>query len=815
MNRNFRSRNLAFILVFLSGSFVSLTAQEGADRYQLPAAELVALVDAAPTPGVSLSPDETMLLINESASLKSIAEVAAPELRLAGMRINPRTNGPSRARVTTTGMLLQVIDGESHRVTGLPANPRIRNTIWAPDGNHIAFTNETEDATQLWLVDVQSAVARRIPSVQINDVFGESVSWVSDSQSLVVLAVPRSRGVAPATPIVPTGPVVQENQGEAAPAWTYQDLLKNRHDEELFEFYGLSQVAVVSLDGNVTPSGEPELIRSAHPSPDGQHILVQTIHRPFSYIVPAARFPNRIEVWDMQGMVEHEVASLPLKDQVPTVYGSVPTGVRSITWRPDADATLYWAEAQDEGDASRDAELRDAVFMHAAPFVGEPTRIASLPLRFVGVRWAEGNFALVNENWWLTRESRMYQITPDDPRGMDVIFDVSTEDRYNDPGIPMSRATDRGTSVLMTADRGRSIYLAGTGASVEGNRPFLRKRNLSTGDQEELFRSQAPYYEGAVAVLDEGRLLTRRESKDEPPNYFVRDLQSGKIDPLTDFPHPYPQFANVRKEAIQYQRSDGIPLSATLYLPADYEQERDGPLPTFVWAYPREFKDAAAAGQRNDSPYEFTRINFSGAVPYVTRGYAVLDNASMPVVGEGNEEPNDTFREQLVANAQAAIDEGVRRGVVDPDRVAIGGHSYGAFMTANVLAHSDLFRAGIARSGAFNRTLTPFGFQREQRLFWEAPDIYFYMSPFMHAEKVNEPILLIHGEDDNNSGTYPIQSRRFFAALKGLGAVARLVMLPGESHGYAARESVLHVLWETDRWLDMYVKKARARTTTE
>lgn len=815
MNRNFRSRNLAFILVFLSGSFVSLTAQEGADRYQLPAAELVALVDAAPTPGVSLSPEETMMLISESASLKSIAEVAAPELRLAGMRINPRTNGPSRARVTTTGMSLKAIDGALRPVTGLPANPKIRNTIWAPDGNHIAFTNETEDATQLWLVDVQSAVARQILGVEINDVFGEAVSWVSDGQSLVVLAVPSSRGDAPAESIIPTGPVVQENQGEAAPAWTYQDLLKNRHDEELFEFYGLSQVVIVSLDGKATPLGEPALIRSGHPSPDGQHILVQTIHRPFSYIVPAGRFPNRIEVWDMRGLVEHEVASLPLKDQVPTVYGSVPTGVRSIAWRPDADATLYWTEAQDGGDASREADLRDAVFMHAAPFAGEPKRIASLPLRFAGVRWAEDGFALVSENWWLTRESRTYRVTPDAPSGLDVIFDVSTEDRYNDPGIPMSRTNDRGMSVLMTADRGRTIYLAGTGASPEGNRPFLRKRNLATGAEEELFRSQAPYYEGAVAMLDETRLLTRRESKDEPPNYFVRNLRSGKITPLTDFAHPYPQFANVRKEAIQYQRADGIPLSATLYLPAGYEQERDGPLPTFVWAYPREFKDAAAAGQRSDSPYEFTRINFSGAVPYVTRGYAVLDNASMPVVGEGDEEPNDTFREQLVANAQAAIDEGVRRGVVDPDRVAIGGHSYGAFMTANVLAHSDLFRAGVARSGAYNRTLTPFGFQREQRLFWEAPDIYFYMSPFMHAEKVNEPILLIHGEDDNNSGTYPIQSRRFFAALKGLGAVARLVMLPGESHGYAARESVLHVLWETDRWLDMYVKKARVRTTTE
>ena len=368
----------------------------------------------------------------------------------------------------------------------------------------------------------------------------------------------------------------------------------------------------------------------------------------------------------------------------------------------------------------------------------------------------------------------------------------------------------------MTADDGASIYLTGQGASPEGNRPFIRKMTLATGETTELFRSEAPYYEIPSELFTDGRLLTRRESVNEPPNYFLRDLDAGTMSAVTDFPHPYPQFAGIRKETVHYEREDGVPLSATLYLPADYDQETDGPLPTFVWAYPTEFKSAAAAGQRSGSPHQFTRLNYSGAIPYVVRGYAVLDNASMPVIGEGDDEPNDTFRDQLVANAQAAVNEGVRRGVVDPERVGVGGHSYGAFMTGNLLAHSDIFKAGVARSGAYNRTLTPFGFQREERLFWEDPDLYFYMSPFMHADKVNEPILLIHGEDDNNSGTFPVQSRRFYAALKGLGATARLVFLPAESHGYAARESVLHVLWETDRWLEMHVKNAaRVRTTTE
>jgi dipeptidyl aminopeptidase/acylaminoacyl peptidase len=684
---------------------------------------------------------------------------------------------------------------------------------WAPDGQHVAFTHELIDRIELWIAEVETGQAHRLIDEPVNAAYGAPFTWVSDGRTLIVRTIPAGRGAAPAAPEVPAGPIIQETAGEAAPARTYQDLLRNEHDEALFEYFATSQLVRIDLDGSSIPMGEPALTRSISPSPDGSYILVQTTHRPFSYLVPAYSFPNRIEVWDPNGTVVTEIADLPLQDQVPPGFGSVPTGVRSISWRADAPATLAWVEALDGGDGRAEAAERDRVFTLAAPFSESPQAIATLPLRYAGVIWSEDGFALAIEMWMATRQLRIYSVDPDDPGEMTTVFEFSMEDRYSDPGSPMMRQTEWGTYVAMTADGGRTLFLSGQGASAEGNRPFIRRMDIETGETEEVFRSEAPYYEVPLDFLDvdEGLLLTRRETNDEPPNYFLRNLSDGSVEAVTEFPHPYPQFAGIQKEAIQYERDDGVTLTATLYLPADYDAERDGPLPAFIWAYPTEFKSADAAGQRTDSPHQFKRVSYQGAVPWAARGYAILDDASMPIVGEGDEEPNDSFRKQLVANAKAAIDEGVRRGVVDPDRVAVGGHSYGAFMTGNLLAHSDLFRAGIARSGAYNRTLTPFGFQREERLFWEAPEIYFAMSPFMHADKVDEAILLIHGEADNNSGTFPLQSQRFYNAIKGLGGTARLVMLPAESHGYASRESLLHMLWEMDAWLDTHVKNAGPR----
>ena len=797
------SRTILLIGVFAIAWATQAHAQDG---YQTPPAALVDLVDAPLAPGVSLSPDGTHLLLMTRQALPTIADLAKPELRLAGLRINPRNSGPSRTRYFTSLTFLSLSGGEETLVTGIPDRARISNVAWAPDSRHVSFTVTLRDRIDLYLAELSTARARKLIDRAVNAVYYGAVAWAPDGETLLVRTVEEDRGPAPEAPEVPSSPVIQENIGKVAPVRTYQDLLKNPHDVEVFAYFMRNQVLRVGIDGRVESFGEPGIITRTSHSPDGRYVL--------TYLVTSGRFPRRIEIRSASGDLVKLLDDLPLAEEVPTGSGSVATGKRSISWRQDADATLYWVEALDGGDSKVDAELRDEVFELAQPFEGAPTSLIQLPLRYAGTFWSSEGFALISETWRSTRTRRMYMVDLAHPgAAAKTIFDYSYEDRYNDPGSPQSATTPRGTRLLLTADGGSSIYLSGTGASPEGNRPFIRKMNLVDGQTEELFRSEAPYYERPVAWIDleKGTLLTRRQSASEPPNYFVRDVNSGSIEAVTHFPHPYPELDAVTKEFIKFERADGVQLSATLYLPAGYDAATDGPLPTFLWAYPREFKSAAAAGQVSTSPYMFKRVSYSGAIAYVTQGYAILDNASMPIVGEGDEEPNDTFVKQLRMNAEAAVEEGARRGVVDPDRVAIGGHSYGAFMTANLLAHSDVFRAGIARSGAYNRSLTPFGFQAEPRTFWEAPEIYFAMSPFMNADKVNEPLLMIHGIADNNSGTFPIQSERFYHALKGMGKTVRLVMFPHESHGYRARESVLHTMWETLRWLETYVKNAPPR----
>ncbi len=780
------------------------------DTYQVPGPELVALVDGARTPSVSLSPDRATLLLMELPALPSIAELAQPELRLAGMRINPNTNGPSRPG-TIAGLTLRDLDtGEDRPISGLPDDARITTINWSPDSRHFAFLLNTNDALELWVVNTDSASARKLSDHRVNNTYYSSAyTWSRDSQSLLVKVVPLDRGQAPTRSTVPTGPTIQENIGAARPARTYQDLLSDSHDESLFDYYFTAQLMEISLDGNERNIGEPSVFRTIILSPDGNYLLVSLTQRPYSYSVPGFRFPELIQIWDTSGNAVRTIADLPLADRVPIAFSATTEGPRSLTWRNDAPATLFWVDALDGGDPAVDVPMRDRIYSLPAPFTGEPIANLELAYRFSGLQWSEAGYALVSEFWRDTRHSRTWRFNPDDPAAeIDIVFDLSTEDRYNDPGSPEMRRSDFGTWVLNTQENGDVLLMRGIGATPEGNRPFLSRFDIRTGETTELWRSQSPHYERISALLnDEGtQLLTLREAVDSQPNYFRRDLHNGQVQQLTHFEHPTPQLRDVHKEFIQYQRADGVQLSATLYLPPGYEPENNGPLPVLVWAYPREFRSADAAGQVADSPYRFAAMSYWGPHFALTQGFAVVENATMPVVGEGDEEPNDTFVEQLVLSAQAVIDELAERGVGDPDRVAIGGHSYGAFMTANLLAHSDLFRAGIARSGAFNRTLTPFGFQAEPRNFWEASEIYFSMSPFMHADKITDPILFIHGAEDNNSGTFPMQSERMYAAVSGLGGTARLVMLPEESHGYNARESVLHMLWEQSEWINRYVR---------
>ncbi|WP_423187772.1 prolyl oligopeptidase family serine peptidase [Alishewanella sp. d11] len=773
--------------------------------YQQPAAEIVAIVDAAPTPGASLSPNGLLMLNTGFPALPSIADLAAPEYRLAGVRFNPANTGPTQPRYIATMQLLDIASQQSRSISGLPKQLKAVNLTWSPDSRYLAFVQLEDNEAQLWRVDIEKARASRWGKVAVNAIWGGGLQWAADSKALYALTVPAKRGAEPVASKVPTGPVITEARGRTAPARTYQDLLKNKHDEALFSHYFTSQLVKIGLNNKIKTLGAPQVFRSVEISPDNNFILASRIEQPFSYAVPVSRFAYTSEVWDNKGKLQYQVVQQPVADNLPIAFDAVSTGRRDIGWRPDQAATLYWAEAADGGDPANKVAIRDQLFQLAAPFTAEPTKLLDLSFRFSYLLGAADGSLMVWERWWQDRNEKVwYLANGTTPK---VMWERSSEDRYNDPGTPLLTTAANGQRLLRIEDG--AIYLTAVGASPEGNRPFIDKRQLATGETQRLWRSEAPFYEYPITLLPSGQLLTQRESADLPPDFYLRNLQNGELTALTQTPHPMPHTQGISRELINYQRADGIPMSATLLLPAGYDKARDGALPTIVWAYPREFRSAAAAGQVSDSLYRFNRISYWNPQFLATQGYAVFDNATMPIVGEGEKEPNDTFVEQLVLNAEAVIAAGVALGVTDSKRVAVGGHSYGAFMTANLLAHTNLFKAGIARSGAYNRTLTPFGFQREQRTLWDDPELYARMSPFFHAEKIKTPLLLIHGTDDNNSGTFPMQSERLYQAIKGNGGTTRLVMLPLESHGYRARESVLHMLWETVNWLDEFVKNAQ------
>ena len=798
------------VLLVLLALCACLAAQEEL-TYQLPPKAIADIVDAPGNPFVIPSPDAKTLLIIEQPALPSIRDVSQPELKLAGLRINPRTNGPSLSRTTYFKKMAfkSLASPREYPLAGLPADARVSGLEWSPDSARLAFTVTRTDGIELWVASAADGSSVRLTGPVLNGVMEYPfVRWLSDSRHLLCSMVPSDCSPLPEKDIVPKGPVVQSNEGKVAPVWTFQDLLKDKYDETLFSHFATSQLAIVDLEGRAQPIGVPGIIATADPSPDGNFILVNLVQRPFSYLVPYTAFPQAFEVWDREGKRVKRIADIPLAEDVPPGNDAVRKGPRAFTWRSDAPAALFWVEAQDGGDPAKEAEIRDKVFCLAAPFTGQVLEGPALKYRLSHFSWGTGLLAMVNQFWWKTRRVRVELFQPDAPlHPMRNIFDYSSEDRYANPGSFVEISNRYGLPVLRTDPGGRALYLAGRGASPEGDRPFIDRYELASGKATRLWRSTAPYYEVFTRFVEpENRMvLTSREGRKVQPNYFLRDLKTGKLKQVTFFKHPFPALKDVEKQIIRYKRLDGVELSGNLYLPVGYKKT-DGPLPVLMWAYPQEFKSRSAAGQLRDSPYRFIRISPYSTVLWVTQGYAVLDNPAMPIVGEGKQEPNDTYIEQLVASAQAAVDKLVEMGVADPKRVAIGGHSYGAFMTANLLAHSRIFAAGIARSGAYNRTLTPFGFQAEERLIWQAPDTYMRMSPFMYAHQVKDPILLIHGQADDNSGTFPIQTERFYHALKGNGATVRMVLLPNEAHGYDARESVMHMLWETWGWLEKFVK---------
>ncbi len=796
MTDDMRSLPILCSLIVLAG-----TALDAELAYQKPPQAILDVLNAPPTPHLSVSPDRTHVLLAQWERYPSIAVLSQPMLRLAGLRINPQTNGPHSPLASTGFTLKRLSDGMETRIA-LPPGAQLSAALWSADGKYFAFSNTVKNGIELWIAETASGKAKQISGVTLNRTYGQSIQWMPDNRTLLIRMVPVGRAAVLVAAGAPAGPNVQESKGKSGPVRTYQDMLTGPYDEALFDYYVTAQNAVVDIgSGKITPVGKPGIFVLNEPSPDGKYLLVSRIQRPYSYVHTLFAFPKSVEVWDMTGRTVHTLPKEPLEERVP--IGGVAVGPRGYNWCPTESATLFWAEALDGGNPNKAAAHRDRLMMLKAPFSEKPVEIHKTVHRFSGIQWSEENGVVIVRDYdrdkrWSTSTLLNLNSASETPR---TLWSRNLQDRYNDPGLPVLRTLASGQRAMRQI--GGDIFLQGDGATPSGDKPFLRRFNLKTGKTEELFRSDANSFEDFTALVaeDGSKFITQRQSPSEPPNYFLHSAAG--VTRITNFKDPAPQLRAIKKQLVTYKRADGVPLSFTLYLPPDYKPGTA--LPTVVWAYPREFNDADTAGQVIGSTQRFTSIAGISHLFLLLSGYAILDNAAMPVVGTP-EKANDTYIEQIVMDAKAAIDKAVEMGVTDRNRVGVGGHSYGAFMTANLLAHSDLFRAGIARSGAYNRTLTPFGFQSERRTLWEAPEIYLKMSPFMNANKINEPILLIHGEADNNPGTFPIQSDRLYQAIRGNGGTVRYVTLPNESHGYTARESVEHTLWEMISWFDKHVK---------
>jgi len=808
---------------------------EGASGYNQPPKNILDVMHAPSPPTPKVSPTLDTILLVSMQDYPPISRVATPFLRLAGARVEPKNHSkhdtPGGYGITPCARdfaLVHVADGAQIHVA-LPAGACPGGPVWAADGKRFAFVNLAPDAVELWIGEAKTGKVYPVPGAHLNPMFNDELQWMPDQKTLLVKLVPAGMGPPPPEPVVPIGPSIQQTEGEKGQSSTYEnrDTLSNKHDEDVFDYFAASQLAFVdAATGAITPVGKPGNYESLDPAPDGLHILVTAIHKPYSYVTTYDRFPQEVEVWDASDrsrVLAHTIASLPLADRVP--IGGVPVGPRDFSWRATDPATLVWAEALDGGDWNVKVPARDKILLLKAPFDSPAVEIARLEQRYDGFSWSEQPaISLLHEYDFNRHWRRSFLIDVDDqqpkPR---LLWDLSTDEKYANPGNPVKRQLANGSWVVR--QDGNSIYLAGVGSSPDGDRPFLDRLDLKTLKSERLFRSDRTSFERFLSFTgpDTRTFLTWHQSPTDPPNAFARTLGKSLVDDapageaafastsvaITHIPDPAPAVRAIKKRLVKYKRADGLDLSFTLYTPPGYKEGTR--VPTILYAYPLDYADASKAGQVAGSQETFTQLRQYRLL--LLAGYAIIDNAAFPIVGDPKK-AYDTYLEQLVADARAAVDEAVRLGVADPDRIGVTGHSHGALMTANLVAHSDLFRAGVATSGSYNKTLTPFGFQNERRSVWEASDVYLKVSPFFFADKLKTPLLIVHGAEDANPGTTPLQGQKLYEAIRGNGGTTRLVMLPHEPHWYTAMESNEQLVYEMLRWFDKYVKDAPPRPVT-
>lgn len=796
------------VLTLLSFTFIFVFAKaQESTSYQKPSKEVADLLLAPPTPTISVDGKAQYMLVMERSFYPIVEELGQPEFKIAGIRINPNNFSLSRQNFIKQLNLKNLVTGKMISIAGLPTNVSALNPTWNPSENKIAFYNVTATAVDVWVIDIKTSTCSKINKNAANIVLSSSLIWLDDATVLYKINT-HSAAQMSKKPITPKGPTIQESLGKVAPSVTYQDLIKSPYDEYAFEYLATAQL-VKNNAGIETKIGAPAIISAIDLSPDKKYFLTRTINKPFSYLVTVYGFATIINVTDLNGKVVKTIADLASAETTPSGYDNVQNVARSFDWKDDEAATIIYALPLDSGIMKKNVPFHDVVMALAAPFTDSPKELFKTTARYSRTVWGNEHIALVTE---MLRSKQQYKVSRYDAsiNTLTTLYQGNMTDAYTNPGSPVTTKNKYNRDVIAMTNNGQSILMNNiTGASPKGDLPYLASFDLTTKANTILWRCSEDNFEMVMDVVDINNLkvITRRETEKEVPNYYIRSIKDNSKNAITNFTNPYKSIEGITKEKIKYKRKDGVDLTGDLYLPKGYDKVKDGPLPTLIWAYPREFTSAADASQIRGNQHKFTLLSWGSPVFYVTQGYAIFDNAEMPIVASApDKKPNDDFINQLILNANAAIDKLVDLGVGDRSKMAVGGHSYGAFMTVNLLAHCNLFKAGIARSGAYNRTLTPFGFQNEERTFWQAKDLYLEMSPFAFADKIKTPLLMTHGEMDDNTGTYPINSERLYAAIKGHGGTARFVYLPYEAHGYKGKENVLHLLWEQGRWLDKYLK---------
>jgi len=808
--RRFVGCATAITLAFFAGAAFAQDAV-----YRTPPAPVGDILTAPRLPNGAppISPDGMRAIVAESPSLIPIAALAAPVEKLAGLEFLPGMRTTRRAlKQAPMGFTIVTLENAAKVTAQLPAGAQVIATRWSNDGRRIACAVTADGGADVYVVDAASGSARRIEGAKLNGVLLSDLEWSNDDQELWFAAVPTAPPPLAEPSRIPSGPQVRVGAGKATPQRTARDVLKTPSDQARFAWFLRSQLVRVPVEGGTPIAvGPPALLRSWALSPDEQHVLVETFPDPAPLGFPFILFPASPQVWNRDGTLAAKLEEVPLDDRS-AISSQQPLGPREIGWSEDGHA-LYWSSWQDTPGADAQKAIRDTTLAQpgtdrlmrlSAPFTGVPEVVATIPDMAIEA-WTpagSGGRLLLRETYDPRRVERTEWIDPAHPERR-ALWMRSTEGVYDDPGTPLTRRVAHRTIAWTTKD-GKSIWLSGRGFRADGQRPFLDQLELESLKSRRFYECDAQHLEAPVALLDGDatRFVTTRETNREPRNYWLRRSgKSGGVQ-LTNFADPAPALTASQRFQFTFTRSDSVKLNAEAVLPASWKPGH--PLPTIFWVYPNDYRSAAAASQNRRSPNRFPSQSALNPEVLVTQGYCVV-YPDIAVVGT-----NDRYVEEIRRSAQAAVDECVRRGFTDRNRVGVGGHSYGAFSSANLLAHTDLFKAGIASDGAYNRTLTPFTFQAEERTLWQAPKTYLDMSPFMAADRIRAPLMLLHNLDDTNVGTNPIQSERMYEALNGLGKTVTLVQYPYEDHGPAARETVLDYWSRVIEWFDRYVKNAPA-----